>query len=182
MHVKIHSRQLGLVYGSRLYVCCCCFRRCNSIFPHVIRNNFHSFFGKWFLCWSIFFASFFFTRTRSLFISTSVFTRLCVYGVRCTLYTYVYGKRPTMIFDISLRCLLVDLNLKYAFFNLFIVSKRGSCVSVNRTFVCTFHVHYACMQIHLNQYRLRWTITIQCTIQLFMCLWRFSFSILSFDA
>lgn len=84
-----------------------------------------------------------------------------------------------MIFDISLRCLLVDLNLKYAFFNLFIVSKRGSCVSVNRTFVCTFHVHYACMQIHLNQYRLRWTITIQCTIQLFMCLWRFSFSTLS---
>lgn len=41
--------------------------------------------------------------------------------------------------------------------------------------MCFEYVHCACMQIHLNQYRLRWKITIQCSFHVAI---RFSFSTL----
>lgn len=100
-----------------------------------------------------------FLASNSNTISHSFFTWFFAYFFHVPTFSVFVHERERlnqqeplrMIFDISLRCLLVDLNLKYAFFNLFIDSKRGSvCIPVSpNRYVCLYSVSVCCLKLNI---------------------------------
>lgn len=70
------------------------------------------------------------------------------------------------------RPFLLAISSAAASSNLSILFESGVYQWIARLFVLSC----ACMQIHLNQYRLRWTITIQCIFQLIVFHFRWGFT------